>query len=74
MMLIMLMMIFVLFNFTKNRIKIISKTLMEMHLMTVTGLYLKALIGKNLPVLLLVSKKGLGQRNLSFLVNIPFAT
>ena len=28
-----------------NRIKIISETLMEMHLMTMTGLYLMALIG-----------------------------
>ena len=60
MMLIMMMMIFVhgkwhwTVRLHLNRIKIIS--LMEMHLMKMSGLYLIALIGKNFPVLLLVSK------------------
>ena len=62
MMMIMLMMIFVhgqwhwTVRLHLNRIKIISESLKEMHLMKMPGLYLMALIGKNLPVLLLVSK------------------
>ena len=34
-----------------------------MMMMTMTGQHLMALIGKNLPALFLVSKKGLGQTN-----------
>ena len=62
MMLIMLIVIFIIgqWHWTVrlhiNRIKIISKTLMEMHLMKMSGLYLMPRIGKNLPALFLVSK------------------
>ena len=41
----------------------IAMMMMMMMMMTMTGQHLMALIGKNLPALFLVSKKGLGQTN-----------